>query len=217
MKINVKDFIPEPLYKYGNGIVNLVNKIQEIHDYFYNKIYGIRYLYNPERTPLVNDVNNFVGAYISKFDTVRDSKEKMSKAIYINKNLGSFHKVYKPFLDKLLTVDSQLYDGTIRYTPFTVEQSKIESPSLIDIYNPNGYSKNKGEVYIDVTRMMTQDEIDRIIALIYNMIPIYFDVYIGYQELSGLQDFTIESSLIEGIDWIETSLSPQAFVTQITI
>lgn len=217
MELDVSKFIPESLLKFGRGWTEFKNVFQSIVNYFISKIESIKYLYNPVHTDIPLEIGDTVGLYSNELYTDREIREKLSRSTYVNKNLGNFYISIKEEIDKQFNIDSSLYNGTIIFDQFYIDGSKIESEALIETINLTENLKIKGEVYIDITRQFTQDEISKLYFIVKDILPIYFDIYFGYESANSIPDFTIENSLIDGISKIEFSINVQSFKTLLIV
>lgn len=217
MILDVSKFIPEPLLKYGRGWNEFKNVFQSIVNYYISKIESIRYIHEPTRTEIPLGIGELVGLYPSEYYTDREIRKKLSRSTNINKNLGNFFIVLKPELDELFDIDCSLYYGTIIYDKFYIDGSKIDSESLIEVINFAESTRSKGEVYIDLKRQLDADEINKLYSIVKEIVPIYYDIYFGFEQNSDIEDFTIDSSLIDGENLIEASISVQTFKILLTL
>ena len=198
-EIDVRKFFPDIIEKYNkDGWKEFLDFMQEISDYYLEKINGVKYFFNAEKTALPIETAKFLGAYINDLNTIVEIKEKISKSIYTHKNLSNFERVIKPILDKIMNQDTQLVKGNLFTYLFQVEISFIDGGSLIEEVSMATEQKPKGVVLIDLKVFPTPAQKKKIIEEIKNLIPIYFSVYIGVATISSGSQFIIDNiSLID--------------------
>lgn len=198
-------FLPLPLTSQGGIWTTFLAFITEQYNYFLNKILNLRYIFSAERTPFPLDIANFVGAYVSAEDVVNVVRTKIGKAIETHKHLPEFAAVYKPVIDTILGVDSEIITYPFIPEIFVIDQSLIDGNSFIESYSaPAGVDKSKGQVLINVTRAVTDAERTKLISQLREICIMYFYIYIGYAVTVTASPFIIDSaSLIDGADGID--------------
>jgi hypothetical protein len=198
-------FLPLPLTEQGGIWSTFLAFITEQYNYFLNKILNLRYIFSAERTPFPLDVANFVGAYVSAEDVVNVVRTKIGKAIETHKHLPEFAAVYKPVIDTILGVDSEIVTDPFIPEIFVIDQSLIDGNSFIESYSsPAGVAKSKGQILINVTRAVTDAERTKLLSQLREICILYFYIYIGYSVTVSASPFVIDSgSLIDGTDGID--------------
>lgn len=217
MNLDIKRFIPEPLLEYGRGWNEFKNVFQSLVDYYISKIESIKFIHEPVKTQIPLEIGDMVGLYSNELYTDREIRKKLSRSMNTNRNLGNFYIALKPEIDEAFNIDSSIYRGAIIYDEFTIDGSRIDSLSLIEEANLEEFSQTKGEVYIDLTRQLTTDEINKLYLIAKDIVPIYYDIIFGYDTNKDIPDFIIDESLIDGFHLIESSTSYQAFKTLLII
>jgi len=198
-------FLPRPLTDQGGIWTTFLSFITEQYNYFLNKILELRFMFSAERTAFPSEVANFVGAYISPEDVVNVVRTKIGRAINTHKHLPEFAEVYKPIIDSILGVDSEITSYPFMPEIFVIDQSLIDGNSFIESYSsPAGVAKSKGQVLINVTRAVTDAERTKLLSQFRDICILYFFIYIGYAVTVTADPFIIDSgSLIDDVDGID--------------
>jgi hypothetical protein len=208
MNVNVRKFLPRELEEYDPAWTNFINKTQSIVNYYKDKIVGIKEMFSPEKTQVARQVGQLMGAYISRTDTIREVKDKVGKAFFVHKNLSVFDRSIKPLLDSIMGEDTEIVNGNFFYGIFTSDVSEVDSPSLIEAINPTAVPKPKGVVYINIKRVPTQGEINKIIDNIFPMLPAYFNVLFGVATITSGEPFTTDVSLADSLNLVDSASIP---------
>lgn len=198
-------FLPRPLTDQGGIWTTFLSFITEQYIYFLNKILNLRYVFSSERTPFPLEIANFVGAYVSPEDVINVVRTKIGSAVNTHKHLPEFAAVYKPIIDSILSVDSEIITYPFIPEIFVIDQSLIDGNAFIESYSsPAGVAKSKGQVLINVTRAVTDAERLKLISQLRDICILYFYIYIGYAVTVTADPFVIDSgSLIDDTDGID--------------
>lgn len=200
-------FLPKPLTDQGGIWATFSNFINDQYDFFYNKIISLKYLFTAERTTFPNELANLVGAYISPSDSVQTIRKKIGMAISTHKKLPVFSNTYKPIIDAILNVNSQIVQHDFIPEIFIIDQSLIDGNSFIETMSaPAGQDKSKGQVFIDVTRAVTTGEREKLVSQLRDICILYFFIYVGYSVYVTNAAFVIDASNIDGAHQIDNNI-----------
>lgn len=205
---NPADFISQVLKDYSALWNNFTTFFSNQYNYFFDKIIKLRSEFIPEETTHIAELSYFVGAYISPDDDLNSITIKTANAFKTHKHLPIFTETYKPLIDAISGGDAQIYNGLLVFRGFRLEESLMESPSELESTSFVITNKPKADVYIDLGVIPTDAQLQQIVNAVKPLLPIYFNIYIGFKQLFAPETFVLEMSLLESItDLLENNLS----------
>lgn len=208
---NVQDFIPSALLEIGRLWSNVKILLSNQYAYYIGRVNSLRVMFDPGETELIYEISQFVGAYLTNYDSHRSIRSKTADAIHTHQYNGVFNEVWKPIIDRILGGDSSIYSGTQYYGSFVVGESIIGSPSKIGFVPfPTGVTaeKLKGEVFINLDISPSSSQLQELVSELRPLVPQYFNVYLGILYTLDSEYFVVGLSTIGGIDLIGTDLDP---------
>jgi hypothetical protein len=194
----IEKFIPQPIQDRGGVWVNFQAFMEDVYQYFNERVNSIKNLYTPEQSDQPEELAPYVGAYISIGDNIQTIRQKTANAIRTNRYLPVFSEVYKGVIDAIVGTNAQIVGYDLLPEAFVIDQSLIDTNATIDQLNVSPFSKLKGQIFIDVQTDISANQIAAIRRQLQEICVMYFMIYIGKVVAITAAGFVIDTDTIDG-------------------